>query len=115
MSQKMFVPFKPVNKGILVEVPSQNKTKSGLIVSEIAPQDLPDFTGFVVLSTGDDVTCTETGETVMFKPNAYPVPIKLDYKGKKRAFYLFQEYDIFFIRLDIPKVDNYELNEFTND
>jgi co-chaperonin GroES (HSP10) len=115
MKDKRFVPFKPVNKGILVEVPNKNKTASGLIVGDMAPQDLPDFVGFVVLSVGDDVTATETGETVMFKPNAHPIPIKLDFLDKKRAFFLFQEYDIMFVRLDIPILDNYTLNEFTND
>lgn len=110
-TRKNLIPVVPIGKGFLVEYISKEKTKSGIIVpGGVNDTDEKDFAGYLVLSIGDLVTEIEPGDTVMIRPGSFQkasaYQFNIDFKTV--GLVLFNEYDVFAIRKDIPVVNEYK-------
>lgn len=109
--QKNLINFTPIGKQFLVEVVIKDKTESGIMMLNGAAPELGDsnFKGYLVLATGP--LCSEVcpGDTVIIKDGLMGrqtgMIIKVD--GLDVTLVSFNEYDIFAIRADEPRVTEY--------
>ena len=110
--KKNLIPFTPIGKSFLVEVVLKDKTESGLIMpSGVAPElGDKDFKGYLVLATGPMCTEVQPGDTVMIKDGVMQRQVGMIINVDNLAVTLvsFNEYDVFAIREDVPKVEDYK-------
>lgn len=109
--KKNLIPFTPIGKAFMIEAVLEEKTESGImlpngVVPEIANKD---FKGYLVLSVGPSCTEVAPGDTVMIKHGVMDrvvgMIVRVDDLEVNLA--IFNEYDVFAIREDVPKVTEY--------